>query len=139
MQERIGHILSGLEKEEPLQDTEFNAVTESFDFKFPNIYVDVMKDFNGGEGEVGENSWLLLFPINELREVNKDYNFLMDDIPDYFLIGKDAADTGYAFHKTNGTFHSFGLMSNFDTDPIEFLGDDFAAFLEYLYNYRYKE
>jgi hypothetical protein len=98
-----------------------------------------MKDFNGGEGEVGENSWLLLFPINELREVNKDYNFLMDDIPDYFLIGKDAADTGYAFHKTNGTFHSFGLMSNFDTDPIEFLGDDFTAFLEYLYNYRYKE
>ncbi len=62
----------------------------------------------------------------------------MEDIPDYFLIGKDAADTGYAFHKVQGTFHSFGLMSNFETDFIYFMGHDFYEFLETLYNYRFK-
>ena len=135
----VENMLSRFEKETPLSEGEFEAVTKSFDFTIPETYLNVMKVSNGGEGEIGDESWLVLFPINELQQVNDNYRLLMTDIPDYFLIGKDAADTGYAFHKTYGTFHSFGLMSNFKTDSIEFLGKDFVAFLEYLYNYRYKE
>jgi len=93
-----------------------------------------MKVFNGGEGEVGENGWLCLFPVDELLEINKDYALLLEQIPNYFLFGKDAADTGYAFHLINLTFHSFGLMSNFKTDAIEFCGNSFSEFIEYLYN-----
>jgi hypothetical protein len=49
-------------------------------------------------------------------------------------VGKwDAADTGYAFHRYNKTVHGFGLMSDFSTDPIEFLGNSFTEFLEYLF------
>ncbi len=92
-----------------------------------------MKVSNGVEGEVGTNSWLCLFPIEDLILTNKDYGLLMAEIPYYFLIGKDAADTGYAFHKVNHTFHSFGLLSNFKTDPIELLGNTFAEFIKYLY------
>lgn len=125
-----------MKKEFSLPKAEFEAILKAFDFKIPQTYRDVMKEVNGYEGEVGDDSWLLLFPINELHEVNDNYSLLMRDIPDYFLIGKDAADTGYAFYKTYGTFHSFGLMSNFETDPIEFLGDDFVEFLKYLHNYR---
>ncbi|ANE49958.1 SMI1/KNR4 family protein [Flavisolibacter tropicus] len=139
LKERVDHLLSGLEKDEPMQELEFEGIIKSFEFRFPDSYIEVMKGFNGGEGEVGEDSWLCFFPITELRQVNIDYELLMSDIPDYFLFGKDAADTGYAFHKINSTFHSFGLMSNFDTDPIAFLGNDFVAFLESLYNYRYEE
>lgn len=109
-------------------------VQNELDFELPNDYLSIMKDFNGGEGEIGDNSWLNLYPIEELVNVNNDYQFLMEQIPDYFLFGKDAADTGFAFRKFNKTIHSFGLMSNFKTDPIEFCGNDFAEFLEYLYN-----
>ena len=139
VKERIDYLLSGLEKDSPLPEREFDLIIKDFDFRLPDTYMEVMKEFNGGEGEVGKDSWLLLFPINELQKVNDNYSLLMTDIPDYFLIGKDAADTGYAFHKTYGSFHSFGLISDFETDPIEFLGSNFIAFLEYLYNYRYKE
>jgi hypothetical protein len=103
-------------------------------FELPQDYIDLMRELNGGEGEIGENGWLCLFPINEIISVNNDYSLLMDQIPDYFLFGKDAADTGFAFNKRNGTIHSFGLMSNFKTDPIEFCGNNFLEFLEYLYN-----
>lgn len=106
---------------------------EQITFELPEDYLELMKEFNGGEGELGENSWLCLFPIEDLTMTNLDYGLLMDQIPDYFLFGKDAADTGYAFHKNDQTIHSFGLMSNFDTDPIEFCGKSFFEFVEYLY------
>jgi hypothetical protein len=111
-----------------------NSVQNQLDFVLPKDYVDIMLEFDGGEGEVGEKSWLCLFPVGELVEGNKNYQLLMEQIPDYFLFGKDAADTGYAFHKQKQSFHSFGLMSNFRTDPIKFCGADFAEFIEYLYN-----
>ena len=85
-------------------------IQDQLDFLLPKDYVDVMKDFNGGEGGIGENSWLYLFPLEELLEQNHSYKLLMKEIPDYFLFGKDAADTGYAFHKQFHTIHSFGLM-----------------------------
>jgi len=107
---------------------------EQIGFELPPDYIDLMKEFNGGEGEVGENSWLCFFPIEDLIITNKDYQLLMQQIPDYFLFGKDAADTGYAFHKIKQTVHSFGLMSNFKTDPIEFCGNSFSEFIEYLHN-----
>jgi hypothetical protein len=101
----------------------------TFDFTFPADYLEVIGIFNGQAGEVGEDGWLLLFPIEELLSINQDYSLLMEDIPDYFLFGKDAADTGYAFHKTNHTYHGFGLMSNFETDPFDF---SVATFLEFI-------
>ncbi|MFT3823045.1 MAG: SMI1/KNR4 family protein [Chitinophagaceae bacterium] len=103
-------------------------------FALPEDYILVMKEFNGGEGEIGKNSWLCLFPIEDLLTTNDAYKQLMSKIPDYFLFGMDAADTGYAFHKYRQTIHAFGLMSGFKTDKIIFCGNSFLEFLEYLYN-----
>lgn len=115
-------------------EASIKELQEQIGFKLPPDYIELMKEFNGGEGEVGENGWLCLFPIEDLIATNQDYQLLMQQIPDYFLFGKDAADTGYAFHKKQQTIHSFGLMSNFKTDPIEFCANSFSDFLEYLYN-----
>ncbi len=41
--------------------------------KLPEEYVEFMKAHNGGEGDVGE-SWLVLFPIEELQDVNDDFH-----------------------------------------------------------------
>jgi hypothetical protein len=115
-------------------DASIDALQKLAEFKLPQDYIDLMKGFNGGEGEVGENGWICLFPIEDLLATNKDYALLMEQIPNYFLFGKDAADTGYAFYKPNQTIHSFGLMSNFKTDPIEFCGNSITEFAEYLHN-----
>jgi hypothetical protein len=111
-----------------------NDIQQKLDFELPKDYIEILKEFNGGEGEIGENSWLLLYPIEEIIEVNNNYHLLLDQIPEYFLFGKDCADTGYAFHKMHKTFHSFGLMSYFKNDPIDFCGNNFSEFVEHLYN-----
>lgn len=135
MKDKVRELLVNVELNvTTLLSEELIAIIERFNFKFPDSYLSLIKEFNGGEGEVGNESWLCLFPIEELDNINRSYGLLMSDIPDYFLIGKDTADTGYAIHKINGTFHSFGLMSNFKTDHIEFLGNDLVEFLEYLEN-----
>ena len=123
-----------VKNESGASEISISKLQEQAGFELPNDYIDVMKLFDGGEGEVGENGWLCLFPVSDLLPVNNDYVLLMKQIPDYFLFGKDAADTGFAFHKLRKTIHSFGLMSDFKTDPIEFCGNSFTDFIEYLYN-----
>lgn len=135
MDDKLKYYLSDLERnDEGVSDEVIANVQKNIDFTLPEDYLDLMRTCNGGEGEVGENSWLCLFPIDELIQTNQNYILLMEKIPDYFLFGKDAADTGFAFRKSDKSIHSFGLMSNFKTDPIKFCGNNFREFIEYLYN-----
>ncbi len=139
MNNKIKHIVATLLADAKiLTQGEVAEFISQFPFNFPKSYIDLIRFINGGEGEIGKDSWVCLFPLAELAERNNNYKFLMEEIPNYFLIGKDAADTGYAFHKIDWTFHSFGLMSNFKTDSIDFVGHDFYDFFETLYNYRFK-
>ena len=111
------------------------AVQRDIGFEFPLDYLEAIREFNGGVGEIGENGYWDLFPLDSLFLENVYAELVMSQIPDYFLFGKDAADTGFAFHKQNKTVHEFGLMSNFDYgDFINDVGNSFTEFLEYLYN-----
>ena len=112
------YLLDLWKNDKGASEDSIRRLEEQVGFKLPIDYVNLMMEFNGLEGAIGENSWLCLFAIEDLIPINKNYDLLMQEIPEYFLFGKDAADTGYAFHKLNQSFHSFGLMSNFNTDPI---------------------
>ena len=134
MNAKIKFYLADFDGTTGVSEELINYVQTQLEFSFPHEYVEFVKFSDGWEGEVGENSWLNLFSIEKLIQTNNDYSLLMNDIPDYYLIGKDSADTGFAFHKWKHTFHSFGLMSNFKTDRIEFCGNSFFEFIERLYN-----
>lgn len=123
----------GFEANGPASDEQIRAVMNALDFQLPLDYIEFIKLYNGGEGEIGQNSWLVLFPLKDLIDFNKANNLLMEQIPNYFLIGKDAADTGYAFHKQTGAVYSFGMMSDFETDTIIECGINFNDFLLKLY------
>jgi len=135
MNQKIKYYLSRFEKDDSITlNSTVESIQQQIDFKLPEDYLDVIKEVKEGEGEIGNNSWLQLYPLERVVQVNINYRLLMQQIPDFFLFGKDAADTGYAFHKRQHTYHSFGLMSNFNTDFITFCGNTFEGFLEYLYN-----
>lgn len=123
-----------LKDNEDVPPKDVERIIAGWGFIPPKDYLEFMSGFNTGEGPIGENGWLILFPIKDLKSINADYCLLMEQIPDYFLFGKDAADTGFAFHKANGTYHAFGLMSDFERDFIEFCGNSFPEFVQHLYN-----
>ena len=98
MNKRLEFLLDGFYKNESgLSDEIIDRVEREIGFRFPADYLEVMRAFDGGEGRVGGNGWLLLFPLQEIVPTNEAYEILMSQIPDYFLFGKDSADTGYAF------------------------------------------
>ena len=49
---------------------EINNVIDGVEL--PKEFIEFMKSHNGGEGDVGE-SWLVLFAIEELQDINDDY------------------------------------------------------------------
>lgn len=57
--------------------------------ELPDEYIEFMKLHNGGEGDTGE-SWLVLFPVEELEEINNDYE-IYEYIEGCFIIGSDGA------------------------------------------------
>ena len=59
----------------------------------PAEYINFMKKHNGGEGDTGE-SWLMLYPFEELVEINEEYQ---EYLKDGFIIG------------TNGGGELFGI------------------------------
>ncbi len=101
-------------------------------FTPPKDYLDFMSEFVCGEGPVGRHGWLTLWKMEDLLAMNAQ-EYIMREIPNYLMFGKDAADTGYAFNKNDSCIYEFGLMSNFKTDPIEYCGNTFSEFLKYLY------
>lgn len=40
--------------------------------ELPSEYIEFMKKHNGGEGDTGE-SWLVIYPVEELEEINDNY------------------------------------------------------------------
>ena len=134
MNERLVYLLDDIRKSaRGVSEDRIAAIQERIGFVFPPEYLEVMREFDGGEGGVGENGYLILFSLEETLQANRNFASLMEQIPDYYLIGQDAADTGYAFYKPDKSVHSFGLMSIFPGDVIRRLGNTFAEFLEYLY------
>lgn len=116
-------------------DFEFNEPysgefeTVIYGVELPKEYVEFMKEHNGGEGDTGE-SWLVLFPIEELKEINDDYH---DFLPDgKIIIG------------SNGSGELFGLNSDgkyfivpeiIEEEYLEVVGDSIDNLPADIYRY----
>ena len=132
MNNKIESYLSQLAKIPALNNEEFYDYINKLDVSLPNDYIEFMRECNGGEGPIGENGYLILWLINELLENNLDYN-IESFASGFFVFGKDAANTAFAFEKKTGKIYEFGFMADLSTDPAKYCGDNFKDFLEYLY------
>lgn len=74
--------------EELFKDFEFNESTD-YDIKeiygnqLPSDYLQFMHKHNGGEGNVGKNSYMQFIKLEELVEYNNDYQ-ISNHFPDCF-------------------------------------------------------
>lgn len=107
-------------------------VIKELNFNIPQDYIDFLSEVDGGEGAIGRNSYLILWPSRDLLTNNADYN-TASFAHDYFLIGQDAADTAYGIKKSDGMIYEFGFLADLKTDPAEFCGITFLEFIRCLY------
>ena len=85
----------------------------------PKQYLEFMKKHNGGEGDLGE-TWLVLFPLEELQEINDDY-CIQDFLPDHIIIGSNGNGELYGID-SSGNYFNVPIMM--DEEDVTVFGDD---------------
>lgn len=85
----------------------------------PKDYVAFVKIHNGGEGDIGE-TWLILYPLEELQEINDDYE-IEEFLPGHIIIGSNGGGELYGIDNKGNYFNVPALI---DEEDISLLGTD---------------
>ena len=68
----------------------------------PEDYLDFMREYNGGEGPLGENNYGRFFKLEELKEINDEYD-VSNSWPGHIVIG-GIDDTLWAYDPGKGIY-----------------------------------
>lgn len=96
-----------------------NEIKQINNIVLPKQYLEFMKKYNGGKGDIGE-AWLELFTLEELQEMNDDY-CIKDFLPNHIIIGTNGNGELYGID-SDGNY--FNVPAIIDEEDVTVLGDD---------------
>lgn len=115
----------------PTTQSEIDKVEKEYNVSFPSDYKKFILESNGAEGPIGKDNYLVIWPINEIIELNIEYDVEAAQ-PGLIYFGSDGGDMAYAFDKTNNmTIVGIPFIS-IDINEKEILGNNFKEFLQQL-------
>jgi hypothetical protein len=98
----------------------------------PDAYVRLVSRSNGVEGFLADGNYLVLWPVEQLPELNQAYS-VAEFAPGLLLVGSDGAEMGYAIDTRQQPMSvkevPFVGMSN---QAAREVASSFEGFLEYL-------
>ena len=91
-----------MKMKEMFKDFEFNekpekVISEVNGLALPEDYLSLMSEHNGGEGPLGENGYGRFYRMEELQEVNDEYE-VGKWWPGYIVIGTDGGGELWAYN-----------------------------------------
>jgi hypothetical protein len=81
----------------------------SLGLEFPTDYLSFMKRWDGGEGLVGEDGYLVLYPVREIVAINEQWN-AREFFPGHVIVGSDGGGEAIALQYEAGRFCGFVLV-----------------------------
>lgn len=94
-------------------------------FKFSEDYISFM---NKKTYEVNsENGYVELFPIDELEEINKEYE-TETEVPNFLVIGTNGGGVGIFINKNNCNIYSIPFIGMQEEDAV-LLANSFSEFI----------
>ena len=120
-----------MKHEDMFKDFDFNEkpeemISEVNGVLLPADYLAFMQDHNGGEGPLGENNYGRFFRLEELEEINNEYD-VPNSWPGYVVIGgKD--DALWAYNPSKGIYCQIDSC-NIDDDTYYTISKSFEEFL----------
>lgn len=94
----------------------------------PAQYIEFMKRHNGGEGDIGGITWLMLDRLETLQELNEA---VQEFLPDgTIIIGSDGGSELYGVN-ASGTY--LNLPETMEEEYIAYLGDDLNELPQKIY------
>jgi len=117
----------------PIDDAAVKQFREETGIQLPPDYVEFLKQANGGEGFVGENSYCIFWKLEELVEFDSAYE-VKEYAPGLFLFGSNGGGEAYAFDMESSPWQIVQVpFVGMSRDLIQVLAPDFNSFLRYLY------
>ncbi len=121
-----------MQTEEMFKEFEFNPkpeemITELNGMPLPEDYLAFMREHNGGEGPLGENNYGCFYRLEELAEVNAEYDVPIN-WPGYVVLGSDMSGQFWAWNPEKRIWCQID-SSNTDEDTYYTISDSFDSFL----------
>lgn len=128
------NLMTNIDLCESINVEKIIKVENEMGIKLPLSYKSFIQKYNGGEGEIGKNSYLVLWSIDEIIELNKEYG-VSDFTPGLVYFGSDGGSMAYAFDFRPEK----PIFVEFPTDSIHiedanYISDTFGEFIEQLHN-----
>lgn len=95
-------------------------------FKFPENYISFMSNLENNEIN-SENGYVELFPLNELEEINKEYE-IETYVPNFITIGTNGSGVGIFINKKNSQIYSIPFVG-MDENEALLLANSFSEFI----------
>lgn len=133
MDESIMSLLDAMDFNEAADEDKIKNLEKNIGFTLPIHYKEFMLYSNGAEGELGENSYLVIWPIEDIVSLNEAYD-VSKYTPNILYFGSDGGDMAYAFDTRSETVSIVEIP--FDSIHIEdanLCAYDFYDFIRKLY------
>ena len=110
------------------------AVEKQLKCPLPKDYGDFIKGQNGGEGFLGNNSYVMLWAVEGLEPLNRGYE-VESYCPELLLFGSNGIGEAYAFDKRSAPWPVVEVpFVGMDYSLCAVIGSSFSKFIEALSN-----
>jgi hypothetical protein len=128
-------LIELMETNPPATDEAIKEAEDELGMAFPKEYREFMLESNGVEGRIGQNSYLAIWPDEEIVQANKDYK-IDEFTPGLVYFATDSGSMAYAFDKRcEGTPIMETPDDSIHIEEAVKIADTFTGFLQYLYDY----
>lgn len=124
----IQQYFSNFNFTKPLAATDITSIME---VALPADYLEFMKRYNGGEGVIRKATYLRLFPLKQLQEINEDY-CINEFLPNHCII---ATSGGGELYGVDASGQYFAVPAIMDEEDKIILGKSFVGFIGKLDTY----
>jgi cell wall assembly regulator SMI1 len=134
MDHSIDSIIGRLSSQPGAGEESIDEASSQLNIQLPDDYRQFLLTSNGVKGPIGDDSYLVLWSVDELISLNEAYH--VDEFaPGLVLIGSDGGDIAYALDSRGGRYDYVQVpFIGMSLDESEVLAENFEEFLQQLQN-----
>lgn len=95
MDSKVIEIIKNMKTNKAVEQAKIKEAEKILNVDFPVDYEEFLQLFNGAEGKIGKYSYLELWKLNKVIDMNKEIS-VKRYTPNFLFIGTDGAETTYA-------------------------------------------
>ena len=134
MDAQIRVFISQMELGTPTTADAINIAGEQLGISLPDQYKEFMIETNGAEGFVGVNSYLAIWPIDQIVQLNDEYA-VKEFTPGLVYFGSDGGGMAYAFDCRDEITSIVEFpFESIDVEDARSCGRTFNEFMQNLYS-----